>query len=120
VPYYYADDNYYTWDSDANAYETVQPPDQVANQVAAQGTTSDLFAYPKNGQSTELQAQDRKECSDWAGGQTGFNMTAASAPATIQVNSAIATATKPRLPATRQNFMRAEAACLEARGYSVQ
>ena len=35
VPYYYADDNYYQWDSAANAYETVEPPAAVANQVAA-------------------------------------------------------------------------------------
>ena len=119
VPYYYADDNYYTWDADANAYQTVEPPVQVANQVAAQ-TTSDLFAYPKNGQSAELQARDRKECSGWASDQTGFSAGIVNAPPATQENASAAPATTPNLPATRQNFMRAEAACLEARGYSVQ
>jgi hypothetical protein len=120
VPYYYADDNYYTWDADNNAYETVRPPDQVANQVAAQSTSGDLFAYPKNGQSAELQARDRKECASWASEQTGFNASTVSAPAAAQGAPSAATATKPSLPATRQNFMRAEAACFEGRGYSVQ
>lgn len=120
VPYYYADDNYYTWDADANAYQTVEPPDQVANQVATQSTTSDLFAYPKNGQSAELQASDRNECTGWASDQTGLNASTVNVPAVAQEKPASATATKPSLPATRQNFMRAEAACLEARGYSVQ
>jgi hypothetical protein len=120
MPYYYADDNYYTWNSDANAYETVQPPDQLANQVEAQNTTSDLYAYPKNGQSTELQARDRAECTNWASGQTGFKASAAGAPAAPEQNSATVAVTNSTLPATRQNFMRAEAACLEARGYSVQ
>lgn len=120
VPYYYADDNYYTWDADANAYQTVEPPVQVANQVAAQ-TTSDLFAYPKNGQSAELQARDRKECTGWASEQTGFSASIVNAPPATQENAASpAPTTRPNLPATRQNFMRAEAACLEGRGYSVQ
>jgi len=120
VPYYYADDTYYTWDADANAYQTVEPPLQVANQAAAQSTTSDLFAYPKNGQSAELQARDRKECAGWANEQTGFGASTLNSPAANQENAAPASTTKLNLPATRQNFLRAESACLEARGYSVQ
>jgi hypothetical protein len=107
-PYYYANDNYYQWNGAANEYETVRPPRELANQVAATPETSSLFAYPKNGQTNEQQAADRSECQHWATSQTGVD-----AP---QGSSTIAAGS----PAKRQDYLRAQSACLEGRGYSVQ
>jgi hypothetical protein len=39
------------------------------------GAQSDVFLYPKKGQSTEQQQTDKMECASWANGQTGFNPT---------------------------------------------
>ena len=100
VPYYYADDNYYQWDGDLNEYETVQPPAGLAQQVAAsppaQDPSVELYAYPRNGQSVTQQARDRDECRKWASGQTGTE------------------------PAKHGDYLKAEEACLTARGYSVR
>jgi hypothetical protein len=106
IPYYYADDNYYQWDSAASAYETVQPPAEVVNEATAAAATdpaqqtnpsqTDLYAYPANGQSTTQQAKDRSECQQWA---------------TAQVGTA---------PTQHVNYLKAEEACLTGRGYSVR
>lgn len=39
------------------------------------GAQSDVFLYPKKGQSTEQQQTDKMECASWANQQTGFNPT---------------------------------------------
>jgi hypothetical protein len=113
VPYYYADNNYYQWDGAADAYETVAPPAQVAAQVsqsaptADPSTTADLFAYPRSNQSTQQQAQDRQECSQWATKQTSTQA------ATPQPSTSAAAR-------SHSDYLRAEAACLTGRGYSVR
>ncbi len=101
IPYYYADHVYYRYDSGVRQYETVAPP------PAAVGT--DLIAYPKDGQSkdgqsAERQATDKYECHRWAVSQSGFDPT--------QGTSAT--------PGKRSDYMRAQAACLDGRGYSVK
>jgi hypothetical protein len=112
LPYYYADPNYYQWNSALGAYETVRPPLEVKSQIAvSEPTVTDLFMYPKNGQNTEQQAQDRSECRGWAAQQTGFDPTQAADTAMI---ATVAATTR------RQDYLRAQAACLEARGYSVK
>jgi len=112
VPYYYADANYYQWNSAKSAYETVPPPLEVLNQSAlSEATVTDLFAYPKNVQSTEQQAQDRSECRGWAAQQTGLDPTQAGDPVVVATVAA---------PTRRQGDLRAQAACLEARGYGVK
>jgi hypothetical protein len=101
VPYYYADNSYYVWDGPGARYEQVAPPSGLLSNGApspAGAAATDLFAYPKNGQSTEQQARDRQECRDWAAGQTGGT----ASPQTSDANA------------------RAQTACLEARGYSVR
>jgi hypothetical protein len=107
VPYYYADNTYYVYDPNAKQYQTVAPPDglQAEGAPGAAGSGSgELIAYPKNGQTTDQQSKDKYECHKWAVGQTGYDpTTGASAPA-----------------AKRPDYMRAQAACLEGRGYSVQ
>lgn len=101
VPYYYADDNYYIWSNSANGYVGVAPPPQVVNQAAQAGGApyptappggTDLFVYPKNGQSVDQIARDRQECQSWAASQAGGG----------------------------SDNLRAQTACLEGRGYSVK
>jgi hypothetical protein len=100
-PYYYANDNYYQWDGSANEYETVSPPPDVQRQSAIQSPK--LIAYPKNGQSAAQQAADETACRTWAASQMG--VTAAQGTANGSSNS---------------DYNRAQTACLEGRGYSVQ
>jgi hypothetical protein len=109
VPYYYAYNNYYVWNAPAAQYvQVAAPAGLISGGAPAPGSPSsgneELFAYPKNGQSAEQQARDRQECRDWAATQT------AGAP------GAIAAAT----PQSADTNLRAQAACLEARGYSVR
>ncbi len=107
VPYYYADDNYYQWDSNVGQYETVNPPAEVQRQAAMQ--SPHLIAYPKNGQSEAQQATDKSECRTWAAAQSGFDPTqTATQEATTGPTS------------KRADYMRAQAACLDGRGYSVR
>ena len=110
-PYYYANDNFYQWNASVSQYETVRPPQNLARQVATTQALENvsLFAYPKNGQTGAQQATDRIECQRWATGQTRID----SSPASSTVPVA-ASATR------RQDYLRAESACLEGRGYSVQ
>lgn len=105
VPYYYADNAYYTWNGSDSVYEQVQPPFAVASQQSPGGPppSTDVFAYPKNGQSQAQQEADKSECRTWAASQTGFN------PATPNVP-----------PAKQQDYLRAQVACLEGRGYSAR
>jgi hypothetical protein len=113
VPYYYAYDNYYIWNGPAGQYQLVTPPEGlVSGGAPAPGAqapgSSELFAYPKNGQSAEQQARDRQECRAWAATQTASGNSGAT--------GAIASAA----PQSSDVGMRAEAACLEGRGYSVK
>jgi hypothetical protein len=105
VPYYYADDTYYVWNGTVSQYETVSPPPELQGQAAAQAPgVSELIVYPKNGQSEEQQGKDKFECHRWAAGQTGFDPTQAGGAA----------------PGKRSEYFRAQAACLEGRGYTVK
>jgi hypothetical protein len=107
VPYYYADNTYYVWNSGVGQYQTVAPPPEVQGQAGGQGTapSTDLIAYPKNGQSQEQVGKDKFECHKWAVAQTGFDPTQAGGGAA---------------PDNRSNYVRAQSACLEGRGYSVK
>ncbi len=108
VPYYYYDNTYYRYDRDVAQYEVVAPPPEAATstQTPANSSSSlDLYAYPKNGQTEEQQKNDRYECHRWAAGQTGFDPTEGT---TNQAGSKAG------------DYRRAETACLNARGYSVQ
>jgi hypothetical protein len=104
VPYYYANDTYYQWDGDRSEYEVVAPPDDIETAGTTQPPASDrLFAYPRNDQSEEQQAKDRDDCRRWAAAQTGFDPKSS-----------------PQLGAKRNEYFRAQVACLEGRGYSVK
>jgi hypothetical protein len=108
VPYYYADNNYYQWDGSVGQYETVSPPAEVERQAAIQ--SPDLIAYPKNGQSEEQQAADKSQCQTWAAAQSGFDSSQAGSGGSTTAESAN----------KRSQYMRAQAACFEGRGYSVK
>jgi hypothetical protein len=106
LPYYYANDTYYTWNDDQQQYQVVAPPAGMESGASAQAPPSDeLFAYPNRGQSTQQQANDRHECQQWAVDQSGFD------PA----NAATAEAGDKR-----DAYFRAEVACLVGRGYTVR
>jgi hypothetical protein len=102
ISYYYANDAYYRWNGAQRAYEVVEP----LTEIAAPGTTPAsgsraIFAYARNGQPPQQQARDRDECHRSAVEQAGGDV-------------------PPEVAASRQdNAFRAEAACLDARGYSV-
>lgn len=133
IPYYYANGDYYIWNDYVGQYEQVQPPPEVSQQavgVPPGGTpmSEELFAYPKNGQSSEQQATDKSACRAWASGQVAGIPAAphgapGSAPGTPPGKPG-AVPTPPVAPPTaaaqRQDYLRAEAACLEGRGYSVE
>jgi hypothetical protein len=112
VPYYYADNTYYRWNGGVGQYETVAPPAGFQGQAGAGNATggvptggSEWMAYPKNGQSQEQQGKDKYECHHWAAGQTGFDPSQGSAAGPVS---------------RRSDYLRAQAACLEGRGYSVR
>ena len=109
-PYYYANDNFYQWNGVVGQYETVRPPQKLASQVATIPLENVvLFAYPMNGQTGAQQSTDRIECQRWATDQSGVE----SSPAGSSVPAAASSA-------RRQDYLRAESACLEGRGYSVR
>jgi hypothetical protein len=91
--YYYSNHNFYRWNASVGQYETVVAPRSLAGQV---GTA-------------EQQAIDRLECQRWATGESGIDSSSAG-------NTVPATADA----AGREDYRRAEAACLKGRGYSVQ
>ena len=104
IPYYYADNTYYRWNDVVNQYETVAPPPGSENQAAQSPAVSDLIAYPKTGQNQEQQGKDKFECHRWAVAQTGFDPTQPAGTGSGR----------------RSDYFRAQAACLEGRGYSVK
>jgi hypothetical protein len=71
--------------------------------------SDNLFVYPKNGQAADQQARDRYECHRWAADQTAFDPT----------RSAGGVAPEAAM-AKRADYLRAQQACLEARGYTVR
>jgi hypothetical protein len=112
VPYYYANETYYTWDPAQNGYETVAPPDAAPD--AAPATTQpppsdDVYIYPQNGQSAEQQSNDKYECHKWANSQTGYDPTQSSGGVSPD-----------EAADKRAGYQRAMRACLEGRGYSVR
>jgi hypothetical protein len=100
VPYYYADDVYYEWNSSVGAYEQVQPPAGLVESINSRASVlRDLFIFPNGDQTIEQLERDRDECRKWAADKVGFD---------------------PKAPAQRTNFLRADGACLEARDYTVE
>lgn len=112
VPYYYANGDYYVWNGDQGEYEQVQPPPQIAQQGPGQARAAgnSLFVYPKNGQTAQQQASDESQCSSWASSQSGYTPAPTGSAADEEGGGA---------QTTQQNYLQAEAACLQGRGYSL-
>jgi hypothetical protein len=118
VPYYYANDVYYTWNPTYDGYVATDPPPVVDSSgsadVAGSGpapagdvapdsgpgpggpVAGQIFMYPKNGQSVEQQASDKAECQKWASDQAG------------------------QVAQNGSDYNRAMVACVEGRGYSAR
>jgi hypothetical protein len=119
VPYYYANDVYYTYNPAYEGYVATDPPPIADSSGSADvaplpGTaatppnggpapgdagsmaTGQIFMYPKNGQSPEQQATDKAECQQWASQQAG------------------------QVAQNTLDYQRAMAACVEGRGYSAR
>ena len=110
APYYYANDAYYSWSPRANEYEVVNPPTGIETGGTTAAPPADsIFVYPKSGQSSEQQAKDRYECHHSAVLATNYDPTVSGGG--VSPDSAAS---------KRSDYMRADAACLEARGYSVK
>jgi hypothetical protein len=108
VPYYYADNVYYTWQPDQNGYAVVDPPDNADTPSSPpDAVQTDMVIYPKNGQSKEQQAADQFECYNWAKGQTGFDPTLPGGGVSGNADAA------------RNGYNRAMSACMQGRGYQV-
>jgi hypothetical protein len=107
-PYYYANDTYYTWDPQQGEYQVVAPPGtDGAATTEPPAAASELYSYPKNGQTPEQQEQDRYECHRWAVDQSGFDPTQT-------------VGGTPPDPSKRPAYQHAMTSCLEGRGYSVK
>jgi hypothetical protein len=110
VPYYYANDVYYTYNPDYEGYVATDPPPVAESGAAADGAApavgpppgdggaaaGQIFMYPKNGQSAEQQATDKAECQQWAQQQAG------------------------QVAQNGSDYQRAMTACVEGRGYSAR
>lgn len=110
LPYYYANETYYTWDGNQREYRVVDPPDDNESAGTTRQPLSDqLFVYPRSGQSSEQQSRDRYECHHYAVEQTGYDPTQAGGGVSADMAAS-----------KRADYFRAEEACLDARGYSVK
>jgi hypothetical protein len=117
IPYYYANDVYYTYNPGYEGYVATDPPPMADSNAPADGAApggpapaqnagpapgnggdaaGQIFMYPKNGQTPEQQAQDKAECQQWAAQQAG------------------------QVAQNGSDYMRAMSACVEGRGYSAR
>jgi hypothetical protein len=116
VPYYYANDVYYTYNPSYDGYVATDPPPVADSSAGADGAApsagpganggpppgdggaaaGQIFMYPKNGQSAEQQATDKAECQQWAAQQAG------------------------QVAQNGSDYQRAMTACVEGRGYSAR
>jgi len=100
--YYYVNDVYYR--PYGTEYIVVDAPAETYTvPVASTYGSGDWAIYPRYGQSDEELQQDRYECHLWANERTGFD---------------------PSMPYQdqdlRDDYYRAQAACLEGRGYTIK
>ena len=89
--------------------------------AAAHAQHPEPVAYATNGQNADQAAKDRDDCRRWARSESGY--TAASPRALFPPQLPLAPAMSPPSYALGTNdvtFMRAMAACLEGRGYTVR
>jgi hypothetical protein len=94
----------------AKPLSSVQPASAVERiGTVRAGPDGDWILEPLKGVSYAQQARDRYECDIWAVGQTGFDPT--------QDDGGVP---PDAVPGKRADYLRAEAACFQARGYVVK
>lgn len=119
IPYYYANDSYYTWSPDYNGYVQTDPPAGAVPDDgsaapppgnaapppggAAPPPSGQTYDYPKNGQNADQEANDRYQCHQWAVSQSGYD------PTRNNPGSA-----------GQPDYTRALSACMQGRGYTVR
>ncbi len=108
VPYYYGNNTYYIWRPEKNGYVVVDPPEDIVNKRPTL-LASELYVYPKLGQSEQQQSDDRFECHTWAVNQAEYDPT--QPPENVSTQ---------QLESRRDNYQRALKACLDGKGYSVR
>lgn len=110
VPYYYANHTYYIWNGEQKKYEVVAPPpgyeSAKTGEPAADGQ---LYVFARNDVSPDQQLNDRYECDNSATEKTGYDLTKEDGGLPPDI-----------APRKRADYFRAEAACLQARGYHVR
>jgi hypothetical protein len=104
LTYFYLNGVYYRERAEGG-YEVVPPP--VTGIAAPTGSAGRLYVYPRLGQTPEKQATDEYECHRWAVTQSGFDPAPAAAGQATDTSG-------------RADYVRAQTACLEARGYTVR
>lgn len=102
--YWYCDGVYYRRLPADAGYQVVDTPTELNG-----GRIVDerLYVYPRNGQSARQQASDEYECHRWAVEQTGFDPTNENSWSTQSLDQ-------------RDDYRRAQTACLDGRGYTVK
>jgi hypothetical protein len=100
--YWYCDGVYYRRLSADAGYQVVDEPVGQARVLDER-----LYVYPRKGQSAEQQARDEYDCHRWAVDQTGFDPTAAATGDATDLDR-------------RDDYRRAQSACLDGRGYTVK
>ncbi|MDP1899993.1 MAG: DUF6515 family protein [Rubrivivax sp.] len=104
LTYLYLNGVYYRERAEGD-YEVVPSP--VAGTGTPSGAPGRIYVYPALGQSAETQASDEYECHRWAASQSGFDPTPAATGQGTDVTR-------------RTDYVRAQTACLEGRGYTVK
>ena len=101
--YWYCDGVYYRRLPADAGYQVVDEPPVGDGRIVDER----LYVYPRSGQSAEQQASDEYECHRWAVDQTGFDPSSDSAWNTQDLQR-------------RDDYRRAQTACLDGRGYTVK
>ncbi|MBN1548459.1 MAG: hypothetical protein JW902_17550, partial [Syntrophaceae bacterium] len=106
IPYYYANETYYTY-YPGGGYVVTDPPKDKVSEAPPEADW--LYSYPTRGQSEKQQADDRYACHRWAVDQTGYDPTLP-----------LGGVPESESAQKRRDYQRALGACMEGRGYSVK
>lgn len=106
IPYYYANETYYTY-YPRGGYVVTDPPKSEVREAPPEADW--LYSYPTKGQSEQQQADDRYACHRWAVDQTEYDPT-----------RPLGGVAESQATQKRSDYQRALGACLEGRGYSVK
>ncbi|MEX8504363.1 DUF6515 family protein [Leptothrix ochracea] len=110
LSYYYVNGTYYRplMVEGVRSYEVVAPPVAGGEGGVTAPAPSQLFVYPRQAQSAEQQSTDEYECHHWAADRSGYDPTVRATGGANSTSSG------------RADYQRAQAACLEGRGYTVR